>query len=316
MKIGIYSSSTPLGKRYPKRTNRAIEFLTLKGNEVIEGKLLRKEDSYRTGTSIERGNEINDLVNQNVDVLMASVGGSNTSSVLPYIDFDSLNQKTKIVCGYSDSTALLTAVIRKSPNVRVFYGPALIPSFGDFEDYCREITYDSFINAINKPNYEYQTPVKWTDDRKNWEEYESEKNFHKNEWFFINSKETITGRVIGGNLNTILGTWNSEYGLEIKSGDILLIEDSCKDAETVEKNFNFLKLNKAFDKVSAIILGKHEQFNDQNSNKKPIDILLELMDDKKIPIVYDVDFSHCKPMLIVELNKPLTIDFKNKKIYK
>ena len=43
---------------------------------------------------------------------------------------------------------------------------------------------------------------------------------------------------------------------EIKEGDILFIEDSLKDAATIERSFSLLKVNGVLDKMSGIILGK------------------------------------------------------------
>ena len=54
------------------------------------------------------------------------------------------------------------------------------------------------------------------------------------------------------------GFWGTEYMPEIKKGDILFIEDSLKDACTIERSFSLLKLAGVFEKVSGIILGKHE----------------------------------------------------------
>lgn len=39
------------------------------------------------------------------------------------------------------------------------------------------------------------------------------------------------------------------------------IEDSLKDACTIERTFSMLKLAGVFDKISGIILGKHEKFD-------------------------------------------------------
>ena len=61
------------------------------------------------------------------------------------------------------------------------------------------------------------------------------------------------------------GIWGSEYMPEIRTGDILFIEDSLKDIATIEKSFSLLKLNGVFDKISGIILGKHELFDDMGT---------------------------------------------------
>lgn len=68
------------------------------------------------------------------------------------------------------------------------------------------------------------------------------------------------------------GTQRGCFGVQITRypGDILFIEDRLKDIATVECSFSMLKLNGIFDKVSAIILGKHELFNAAGRRHQPL----------------------------------------------
>ncbi len=327
MKIGIFSASAPMASKYPHRAKRAIEFLKDNGHEIVLGNLFYQNQNYRTGTIQQRAQEFNELLkNDDLDVLMSSIGGVNTNSILPYLDYESLSHRSTplVVCGFSDTTALLLAIQNKvkNPLVRLFYGPALIPSFGDIEPEFKTITYESFLTCLHSSkDYFYVVPKSWTDDSINWEEYQHEKQIEKQTtwgWDFFADSVLIAGRLVGGNANTLLGTFGSEYGLKIQEGDILLLEDSWKDASTVEKNFSACLLNGVFDKVKGIILGKYEQFDDQETGFRPVDLLNEILltANKKIPIVYDVDFSHTKPMLIGELNQPIILDGKTKTIAK
>ena len=106
------------------------------------------------------------------------------------------------------------------------------------------------------------------------------KELRPNNWISVTNGRA-TGRIIGGNLNTIQGIWGSPYMPHIQEGDILFIEDSSKDAATIERSFSLLKINGIFDKVSGIILGKHEQFDDCGTNRKPYEILLEVLQNQK-----------------------------------
>ncbi|EAQ64394.1 microcin immunity protein MccF [Marinomonas sp. MED121] len=101
---------------------------------------------------------------------------------------------------------------------------------------------------------------------------------------------------------------------EIKQGDILLIEDALLSSPQIERSFNHLKLCGVFDKVKAIILGKHELFDDKGSKKQPIDHLLEVLGDKPLPILYDFDACHTHPMLIMPIGTQVEIDFDTKSI--
>ncbi|WP_035358864.1 S66 family peptidase [[Acholeplasma] multilocale] len=318
MKIGIFTSSVPVGSRAPERGRRAIKFLESKGHEVIKGNLFDKADFYRSGTIAQRAQEINDLLEQDIDVLMASVGGYVTNSILPYINFEKMNREGFIICGFSDITAILNATLLEAPKARALYGPGLFKGFGNFEEYLNEFTYDSFMKQVNKENQiEIDQPEFWNEEFINWEEFERPRKMILNEWKSINhNQQTISGILRGGNLSTLQGIWGSKYQPQWNKGDILFVEDACYNPETIERFFSMLKLNGIYDKVAAIVLGKHELFDDQGTGRKPIDVLLEVLGPNcETPIIYDVDFCHTQPMAIIELNQKTIIDFKEMRIY-
>lgn len=70
-----------------------------------------------------------------------------------------------------------------------------------------------------------------------------------------------------GNLNTMEGFFGTEYMPEIQKGDILLIEDSLKEACTIERSFSSLKMASVLDKIGWLILGKQEKFDDNGTGK-------------------------------------------------
>ncbi len=94
-----------------------------------------------------------------------------------------------------------------------------------------------------------------------------------------------TGTLIGGNLNTMQGIWGTKYFPEITDGTILMIEDSLKDAATVERSFSLLKCAGVFERISGLILGKHENFDDMGTGRQPYEILQEVMGDVDFPVL-------------------------------
>ena len=101
----------------------------------------------------------------------------------------------------------------------------------------------------------------------------------------------------------------------IQEGDILFIEDSSKDAATIERSFSLLKINGVFDKISGIILGKHEQFDDCGTNRKPFEILLEVLQNQRIPFLADFDCCHTHPMITIPIGVQVELDATNKTIH-
>ncbi|WP_270343322.1 S66 family peptidase [Bacillus mobilis] len=314
--IGIYSPSSPATYTSPKRFERAKSYLQQKGFHILEGSLTGRYDYYRSGSIQERAEELNALIrNPNVSCIMSTIGGMNSNSLLPYIDYNAFQNNPKIMIGYSDATALLLGIYAKT-GIPTFYGPALIPSFGEFEPFV-DYTYNYFAETLLHDQvlpYNIKQPLFWSDEFINWEMKTEEKERRHNSWISVTNGQA-TGRIIGGNLNTIEGIWGSPYMPSIQDGDILFIEDSSKNAATIERSFSFLKINGVFDKVSGILLGKHEQFDDCGTNRKPYEILLEVLQNQSIPLLADFDCCHTHPMITMPIGLQVNMDATNKTIH-
>lgn len=75
-----------------------------------------------------------------------------------------------------------------------------------------------------------------------------------------------------------------------------------------------MKLNGVFEKVSGIILGKHELFDDLNSGRKPYEVLVEVLENKRLPFIADFDCSHTHPMLTLPIGCEIELNVTEKKI--
>ena len=59
---------------------------------------------------------------KNVKAIFTILGGFNSNQILPFLDYDVIKNNPKILCGYSDITALHGA-IRAKTGLVTFYGP-------------------------------------------------------------------------------------------------------------------------------------------------------------------------------------------------
>jgi muramoyltetrapeptide carboxypeptidase len=73
--------------------------------------------------------------------------------------------------------------------------------------------------------YSYERPSAWTEGYISVFESTRAEEHLENKWICV-KPGVCQGRLIGGNLNTMEGFFGTEYMPEIKTGDILLIEDS------------------------------------------------------------------------------------------
>ncbi len=101
---------------------------------------------------------------------------------------------------------------------------------------------------------------------------------------------------------------------EIRDGDVLLIEDSLKSIATVERLFAFLKVNGVFDRVSAVLLGKHELFDDMETGRRPIEVLREVLAGQPVPVVEGFDCCHTHPMLTVPIGCTVRVNFDEERV--
>jgi muramoyltetrapeptide carboxypeptidase len=259
---------------------------------------------------------LNDLIRDpDVDCIISTIGGTNSNSLLPYIDYDAFKQNPKPVIGYSDVSSILLGIFAQT-NITTFYGPALVASFGELEPY-NELTWSYFadilIDHLNLP-HEFIKPDFWTEQHIDWESQTQSKNKIKNHWATV-IPGTATGRLIIGNLNTITSIWGSPYMPDINEGDILFIEDSLKSAAMVERLFAFLKVNNVFEKISGLILGKHERFDDMGTFKMPHMIMEEILNDEyNFPFLAQVDCAHTHPMFTMPIGADIELDATNQTI--
>lgn len=313
--IGIFSASAPVTYWHVDEFNRGKDFLKGKGFRIIEGRLTGKYDHYRSGSIRERAAEINDLIrNEEVRCLMAAGGGWVSNSILPYLDYQAFVEDPKIMIGFSDITAIVLGFLAMT-GITTFYGADVLALSEGEEDF-REHTYQYFRDILMEKQvapYTVKMPPVWKGNKIDPVSRRNNQVRRINRWRTV-LPGRARGRLIGGNLNTIMGIWGSKYMPEIRRGDILLLEDAAKDAATVEKSFSLLKLNGIFEKVNGIILGKHDAFDGGCSWRKPYDILLEVLAETRVPILAEFDCSHTIPLVTLPIGAEIELDATRKEI--
>lgn len=313
-KIGFFSPSSAATHWAPKRFERAKNFLEEKGFELVAGKLTGKQDFYRSGSIKERVEEFNELIRDpEIKCIISTIGGSNSNSLLPYIDYESLRKNPKIIIGYSDMTAILYGIYNKIDLV-TFYGPALVASFGELGALAEEnFRYFSDILISATSPHLLKNPDEWTDEYIPWEKQARAKTTIKNELLTLH-EGVVTGRLLVGNLNTTLGIYGSEYMPTIQEGDILVIEDGLKTPDVIERSFAHLKINGLFEKLGGLVLGKHERFDDGKTGRRPHEILQEVMGPVEFPVLAEYDCSHTLPMITLPIGVQARLDTKHQTI--
>ena len=164
--IGVFSSSSPLSYFFSKRMNKTREIFKNKGLIVNFGKLYNQHiGKYTTATIIERAQEFNELLKSN-DILISSIGGFNSASILDKIDYDIIKQNKPKILGLSDTTSILLAIYKKT-GIPTFYGQSFLKSF-DEQELIKQENINIFFDLMifNKKNVKIKEPKYYIDEIK------------------------------------------------------------------------------------------------------------------------------------------------------
>ncbi len=301
MKIGIYAPSTPAHIFFEDKYNSSLARIKKLNFDICEGELVKKRCSqgYRTANAQMRASELMKLVeDDSIDIIMPVLGGYNTASILPYLDFDIIEKSKKIFCGYSDVSALHLAILSKT-SLSTIYGAAVIPTFGEFRDpfiYSEE----SFVDCLTKENYDIKCPDYWSNEFLNafTDEWKKDRKFQKNNGWKILNPGVVVGEVIVTNINTLVSLLGTEYVPNFND-KILILEEMDASIDIEERNLNALKLAGIFDNLKALIFSKPEKYDCKGSNIRYEELILEFVGQRDYAIVYNFDCGHTHPSISI-----------------
>lgn len=80
-----------------------------------------------------------------VTAVLCVMGGFNCNSVFDYLDFETIKNNPKIICGYSDPTSLINAISAKT-GIVTFCGPNFKTLSSEETDYGYKEFVKRFIN--------------------------------------------------------------------------------------------------------------------------------------------------------------------------
>lgn len=302
--IGIFSPSSPAYIWARGVYEHALLSLQSLGFNIREGSLThsRNGQGYRSGTPQERAAEFMELIlDPEVSCLMATIGGFNSASLIPYLDFSLIRKHPKIIVGYSDVTVLHLAILRYA-GVRTFYGPAVVPSFGEYPQPLR-FTLDSFLDACQRHRCGTRTlqpPKEWSNHRRDWtgDSWKTkEREMQKNEGWKVLRPGKVTAPIIVANLNTLMSCAGTEY-FPKTAGKILLIEQEQALMAYEERLLRQLERIGVMHSLSGLIIGKSEHFERQGAPFGYEDLLLEILPaETKYPVISNFDCGHTHPMI-------------------
>lgn len=255
---------------------KALKFLSDKGFIVSFSKNSREIDETNSSSIESRVEDLHDAFRDiNVKAILTCIGGFNVNQILEYIDYTVIENNPKILCGFSDITALLNAIYAKTGLVT--YHGTHFSTFG----------FDDNIEYTN--NYFEECLIKSAG-------YIIEPSEQAKEYYVI-QEGFCQGEIIGGNLCTLNLLQGTEFMPDFKNKILFLEDDNIMGdyfTYEFERNLQSLIQTVGFDGVKGIIFGRFD-----TGCKMDIHTIKRMVSTKKqlknIPIVFNVDFGHVLP---------------------
>jgi muramoyltetrapeptide carboxypeptidase len=121
--IGVVATSTPWYNR--SELLRGVSWWEDQGYRVKLGDHVWERQDHLAGDPRGRAKDLMAMyTDADVDVVQALQGGYGAAQMLPYLDFETIAEHAKALVGYSDITALHTALLERA-GISTFYGPGL-----------------------------------------------------------------------------------------------------------------------------------------------------------------------------------------------
>lgn len=270
------------------------------GFVVTFGKSIRNcfDALYDTASVEDRVNDLMDAFkDKNVKGILTVIGGFNVNQIIDSLDYDVIRNNPKVICGYSDITALLVSITAKAGLV-TYYGPHF-STFGIKKG--NEYTIEHFNKMlINNEIVSVVPSNKWSNDM--WFLDQENREFIENDGMAVINPGKASGTILGGNLCTL----NLLQGTEFfsKCDDVILfIEDDGMADDNFLKEFdrNLISLIQAVgrNRVKGIVVGRAELNCNMTVDKWKLLFSNKGLDN--IPIVVNADFGHTNPMLTLPL---------------
>jgi len=245
-------------------------------------------------SSIEkRAQDINDaFADPNVKAIFTIIGGFNSNQLLPFLDYDTIRNNPKIICGYSDITALLNGIYAQT-GLTCFYGPHY-SSIGMLKG--NEYTLDIMQQVLFNRKAEITASNQWSDDT--WFLDQENREFIDNEGWWILHSGNAKGELSGGNLCTYILLNGTPFQTKFAKDTILMLEDchySLMDDKEFLRNLQAIAQREDFSNVRALLIGRFQKESKVSRDKLEF-IINSIPQIKNIPVIANMDFGHTTPI--------------------
>jgi muramoyltetrapeptide carboxypeptidase len=229
----------PGGHLSDAEIERSVRNMESLGLRVKLGANVRLARGNYSGTPLQQAQDLHAMfADREVRAVWAGRGGSGGAQLLPHIDWRLVRANPKILCGYSDVTALHLAMQRQAGLV-TFHAPQAISTWSD---YSRE----HLVAAIMEPR-----PGRViTSAGENLAKAAKQSEFAER----VVRPGVAEGPLTGGNLSVISALAGTPYGARMK-GCVAFLEDIGEAPYRINRMLMHLTLTGDLTSAAGLMLG-------------------------------------------------------------
>lgn len=283
-----------------EQTKKKLEEL---GFRVSFGRHIFECDLQHSSSIEHRVADIHDAFrDEGVKAVLTVIGGFNCNEVLPYLDYDMIANNPKILCGFSDITALAIAITKKCGFV-TYSGP-------HFSSFQMEEAQDYQLSYFQKclmtsTSYTIKASSVWSDDA--WYLDQHNRHFEAASWKVYSDGEG-SGQLFGGNLCTLNLLQGTPYMPDLSNSILFVEDDELVNPEIFARDFT--SLLQATSSIKGIAIGRFQRAS--NMTEEQLHFILDKHPElKRIPVIYDVDFGHTQPIFTFPIGGEVQMNTEN-----
>lgn len=269
------------------RFEKMLEAIDALGYRTIVANSCREQYGYLSGTDESRANSLNQMFRDDrVDAVVCMRGGYGVARILEKVDYDLIRANPKLLLGYSDITALHTAIHQKVGMVTI-HGPMPDRGWMKLDDFSRE----SMLRAL--------TSTEPLGTLSNPEGMEPQ--------CFVPGR--CEGQLVGGNLSLIASACGTPYQLD-PQGKILLLEDVNEYIYRLDSMLTQLRQAGMFEKCAGVVLGGFTDCTEEYERYALSleDIIRDIIVPAGKPVLANMSIGHTPVKITVPLGVRCAVD--------
>jgi Uncharacterized proteins, homologs of microcin C7 resistance protein MccF len=298
----------------------------------------RKGISYLKEHPEDRASDFKQaFMDDSIKGVICAIGGDDTYRLLPYLLGDqefvkAVQTHPKLFTGFSDTT--INHLMFYQLGLMTYYGPNFICDLAEISNNMLLYTETAFHMYLEGKQYsDIMSSEIWYEERIDFSRSAigTERIAHSETrgYELIQGISPFEGRLLGGCLESLYDILTSNRyedekeicekyhlfpSLEEWKGKILFIE-TCEEKPTpdiLKKELLTLKEKGIFDVINGVLVGKPQ---DEAFYEEYKAVYWEVINNKKLPILYNVNFGHATPRCVLPYGVHVKVD-TDKIIYK